>query len=78
LEDAGRDPSTFTFTIFGAQVPKHGDDRTSPGSRMLTGSCSESSRTLPKQVLEDLEAAAAFVKHPVRVLFLSSEVVPVV
>jgi probable F420-dependent oxidoreductase len=60
LEDAGRDPSTFTFTIFGArpEAPMIERAQAAGVDRVLFGIESNS----PEQVLEDLEAAAAFVK----------------
>ncbi|MEX2655007.1 MAG: LLM class F420-dependent oxidoreductase [Acidimicrobiia bacterium] len=59
LEDAGRDPSGFPITIFGAPAEQKMIDRAQAAGvdRVLFGIESNP----PEQVLEDLEAAAAFV-----------------
>lgn len=59
LEDAGRDPANFPMTIFGAPAEEKMIDRARAAGvdRVLFGIESRP----PDQVLEDLEAAAAFV-----------------
>jgi probable F420-dependent oxidoreductase len=58
LEEAGRDPSSFSFTIFGAPVEERTMEWAHDGGvdRVLFGIESNS----PEEVLADLEAAADF------------------
>lgn len=59
LQDAGRDPESFSFTIFGAPTEEKMIDRAQAAGvdRLLFGIESNA----PDRVLEDLEAAAQFV-----------------
>lgn len=59
LEDAGRDPEPFTFTVFGARPEPASVERAQAAGidRLLIGIESRP----PAQVMEDLESAAEFV-----------------